>query len=118
MRLGIDLDGVVANFNAGWMARYNAAYGTELRPEMVKQWNGMLGLTRFDTMQEFWGWAEGGDGPSIFRDLPTFSRCRPRVAAIGTTPHDRDSHHKTQMGGTRHVLRGSRRSTCQHAKCT
>ena len=82
MRLGIDLDGVVANFNAGWMARYNAAYGTELRPEMVKQWNGMLGLTRFDTMQEFWGWAEGGDGPSIFRDLPTFPDAVPALQRL------------------------------------
>jgi len=33
MRLGIDLDGVVANFNAGWMRRYNDEYGTDLKPE-------------------------------------------------------------------------------------
>ena len=28
MRLGIDLDGVVANFTKGWMDFYNLQYGT------------------------------------------------------------------------------------------
>ena len=30
MRLGIDLDGVVADFNAGWMDRYNEDFDAEL----------------------------------------------------------------------------------------
>jgi len=56
MRLGIDLDGVVANFNAGWMRRYNAEYGTDLKPEMVHSWDAFVPLTRFDTNAEFWEW--------------------------------------------------------------
>ncbi len=72
MRLGIDLDGVIANFNAGWMRRYNEEFGAELHPDLVTTWDGLFRLTHFGSMREFWHWARGGDGPSIFRDLDTF----------------------------------------------
>jgi len=72
MRLGIDLDGVVANFTLGWMTRYNAETGASLRPEEVSTWGAMIPLTRFQTMGEFWRWAHNGPGPSIFRNLPTY----------------------------------------------
>jgi 5'(3')-deoxyribonucleotidase len=70
MRLGIDLDGVVADFNAGWMARYNDEFGTDLVPEMVQSWDGFIGLTEFDSNTEFWTWARNDDGPGLFRNLP------------------------------------------------
>ena len=35
LRLGIDLDGVVADFNGGWMRRYNVEHGTSLDPDHV-----------------------------------------------------------------------------------
>jgi len=72
LRLGIDLDGVVADFNAGWMSRYNADYGTSLTPEMVTSWNAMIPLTGFADVDEFWDWAEGGPDPRLFRNLPLY----------------------------------------------
>ncbi len=87
MRLGIDLDGVVADFNSGWMRRYNEQFGTELDPSMVTTWNAMLGLTRFASMQEFWSWAHGSDGPSIFRDLPVFPDAVPALRRL-SVDHD------------------------------
>ncbi len=72
MRLGIDLDGVVADFNAGWMRRYNDEFGTSLVPEMVTEWDAMISLTRFETVSGFWKWARNDGGPSFFRHLPVF----------------------------------------------
>ena len=72
MRLGIDLDGVVADFNAGWMARYNEDFDAELTPEMVVTWDAFVDLTRFDSSSEFWKWARNGDGPGLFRELPVY----------------------------------------------
>lgn len=82
MRLGIDLDGVVADFNTGWMRRYNEQFGADLDPSMVTSWNAMLDLTRFESMQEFWRWAEGGPRPSIFRDLPAFPDAVPAMQRL------------------------------------
>ncbi|MBA2729510.1 MAG: hypothetical protein H0U48_02015 [Euzebyaceae bacterium] len=71
MRLGIDLDGVVADFNRGWMDRYNQHFAGELHPDQVLSWDGLVPITHFADMEEFWTWAQ--DGPaSIFRDLPCY----------------------------------------------
>jgi 5'(3')-deoxyribonucleotidase len=69
LRLGIDLDGVVADFNVGWMERYNRQFGTQLHHSQVVGWDGLHKLTHFESMDDFWAWAQL-DGASIFRDLP------------------------------------------------
>jgi 5'(3')-deoxyribonucleotidase len=69
LRLGIDLDGVIADFNAGWIGRYNRDFGAALHPDHVLGWDELHRLTGFVTMDEFWAWARG-DGRSVFRDLP------------------------------------------------
>ena len=72
MRLGIDLDGVVADFNLGWMTRYNADFNANLTPDMVEGWDAFVPLTKFESNLEFWEWARNDGGPGLFRDLPVF----------------------------------------------
>jgi 5'(3')-deoxyribonucleotidase len=73
LRLGIDLDGVVADFNAGWIDRYNAQFGSDLLPEHVDIWDAPTLLTHFTDMGEFWSWARtAGGGASIFRVLQPY----------------------------------------------
>jgi 5'(3')-deoxyribonucleotidase len=72
MRLGIDLDGVVADFNGGWTRFYNRQYGTELSAASVTSWNHIPDLTHFRHMGEFWQWAADLDGASLFRHLEAF----------------------------------------------
>ena len=57
LRLGIDLDGVVADFTTGWIDRYNAEFGDDLRPEEALTWGAPRELTHFASMTEFWQWA-------------------------------------------------------------
>jgi len=76
VRLGIDLDGVVADFNAGWMSRYNKENGTDLTPEMVTTWDAIPHLSRFSSMEEFWAWARNDDGAGLFRHLPVFPEAK------------------------------------------
>jgi 5'(3')-deoxyribonucleotidase len=73
LRLGIDLDGVVADFNSGWITRYNAEFGGELPLDAVQTWDGLHTLTHFRNNGEFWEWAAGHGGGSIFRHLDTYT---------------------------------------------
>ena len=72
MRLGIDLDGVVADFTTGWVSRYNHEFGSELTTDLVDSWNAMGDLTHFESMGAFWRWAARGDHGSVFRHLETY----------------------------------------------
>ncbi len=89
VRLGIDLDGVVADFNAGWMQRYNAAFSAELHPDQVQMWDGLHSLTHFEDMDGFWEWARGRDiGHSIFRHLEPYPDALPTLVALEREGHD------------------------------
>ncbi|MEM7284910.1 MAG: hypothetical protein AAF480_01030 [Actinomycetota bacterium] len=86
MRLGIDLDGVVAQFNRGWMTRHAEEFGTSLDPSMVVEWNSLHELGGFPHMDAFWRWFRNGDGPSGFRHLepyPTAIESLHRLASAG-----------------------------------
>jgi 5'(3')-deoxyribonucleotidase len=89
MRLGIDLDGVVADFNAGWMRVHAAEFGTSLDPEMVTSWSAPAALGGFGTMSEFWRWARGNDTrPSIFRHLDVYDGALDSLHALARKGHE------------------------------
>jgi hypothetical protein len=89
MRLGIDLDGVVCDFNAGWMRLHMAEFGSKLEPEMVDSWDNLHLLGGFADMPAFWKWARANeDRPSIFRHL------EPYPDAIETLCAMRDHGHR------------------------
>ena len=72
MRLGIDLDGVVANFTKGWMDFYNREFGTDLAVSDSQRWNDLVDLTHFATIGEFWRWSSDLEGRSVFWHLEPF----------------------------------------------
>jgi 5'(3')-deoxyribonucleotidase len=88
VRLGIDLDGVVADFNAGWMQRYNEAFGTELEPSMVQFWDGLFSLTHFRDMDGFWEWARTHGSHSFFRHLEPYPDALPTLGELEAEGHD------------------------------
>ena len=82
IRVGVDMDGVLADFNTGWMQRYNDEFGTRLEAAMVQQWDGLHKLTHFGSMAEFWAWAQG-EGRSTFRDAPPLPGAIEAIKRIG-----------------------------------
>jgi 5'(3')-deoxyribonucleotidase len=88
LRLGIDLDGVVADFNRGWTSAYNLAFDATLAPEMVVSWNSPLALTHFTDMDAFWSWAQDHGGHSVFRYLEAYPGATETLRALNGEGHD------------------------------
>ncbi len=71
--MGVDLDGVVADFNKGWIRRYNRDFGTDIADDAVEEWDAPVDLTHFAHMDAFWEWAQTcGEGASLFRWLEPY----------------------------------------------
>ncbi len=88
LRLAIDLDGVVADFNGGWMARYNEAFGADLSPDLVQFWDGLYELTHFADMRAFWRWARDHGSHSVFRHLEPYPDALPSLRRLFESGHD------------------------------
>ena len=88
LRLGIDLDGVVADFNRGWTTAYNDAFGADLAPEMVVSWDSPLELTHFLDMDAFWEWARDHGGKSVFRYLEPYPDAIETLRDLNRDGHD------------------------------
>ncbi len=82
MRLGIDLDGVVADFNTGWIDRYNEQFGSGVSLDQVDRWDVIPSLTHFRHMGEFWHWAADLDGASLFRHLEPYPEAIPALQRL------------------------------------
>lgn len=87
LRLGIDLDGVVADFTRGWMGFYNPEFGTSLQVEDSVSWNGLIDLTHFKDMGEFWKWSSDLDGRSLFWHLETFPGAVEALESLDAAGH-------------------------------
>jgi len=72
MRIGIDLDGVVADFTKGWTTYYNQEFGKTINKEDEVSWGLSKPLTHFDKEEDFWEWARNINGSTIFRNLDTY----------------------------------------------
>lgn len=87
MRLGIDLDGVVANFTKGWMEFYNRDFGTDLVVDDSRRWNDLVDLTHFSNISEFWRWSSDLDGRSVFWHLEPFPGAVEALHALAVEGH-------------------------------
>jgi len=88
MRLGIDLDGVVANFNGGWITLYNEEFGTDIPVDAVDAWGSPPKLTHFAHMGEFWKWSSNIKGRSLFWHLDPFPDALPTLHDLDRAGHD------------------------------
>lgn len=92
LRLGIDLDGVVADFNHGWIWRYNRDFPGHLErdlvPEDVIAWDAPVALSHFEDMDEFWKWAETcAEGRSLFHGLDPYPGALAALDGLSNSGH-------------------------------
>lgn len=71
--LGLDLDGVVVDFERMWMTKWNAEHGTSFTPGMVDRWDWRQGNADMNG-ESFWKWARkvrlwSGDVPTYPGEL-------------------------------------------------
>lgn len=88
MRIGLDLDGVVANFTAGWMRFYNEQFGTSLQVADSTDWGDLVNLTHFGDIDEFWKWSSDLDGHSVFWHLDPFPGAVEAVQDLADAGHE------------------------------
>ncbi|MEM9611327.1 MAG: hypothetical protein AAGA59_00160 [Actinomycetota bacterium] len=87
MRLGIDLDGVVAQFNKGWMERHAREFGSSLDPSMMQEWDILHVLGDFASQDAFWDWFRNGDEPSTFRHLEPYPHAMETIHRLAEAGH-------------------------------
>lgn len=89
MRLGIDLDGVVADFTAGWIDLHRREFGSDLVPDGVTMWDGLHEFAGFASMEEFWDWARpNATRRSVFRHLRPLPQSLETIRALAGVGHD------------------------------
>lgn len=84
------MDGVICDFNAGWMARHRDDFGSDLASSAATvKWDNLHTLCGFADMDAFWRWAQGTDDrPSVFRHLEPFPDAIETLGALAGEGHD------------------------------
>lgn len=66
MKIGIDIDGVLADFTGHWPALYKLWFGRDVDQRIVDSWNGIAQV--FGDEDLFWRWVDSV--PNFWRDMP------------------------------------------------
>ena len=88
MRIGVDLDGVVANFTKGWTKYYEEEFGKKILEVDIQSWGLSEPLTHFKEDLDFWKWAKDINGSSIFRNLEVYENSVETLNELSKSGHD------------------------------
>ena len=88
MRIGVDLDGVVADFTDGWTSQYEKDFGKKISENDITEWGLAKPLTHFEEEVDFWNWAKDIDGASIFRNLKTYNNAIEVLVDLSLKGHE------------------------------
>ncbi len=88
MRIGVDLDGVVANFTKGWTKYYEEEFGKKILEDDITSWGLSKPLTHFKEDVDFWKWAKDINGSSIFRNLEVYDGSVETLNELSKSGHE------------------------------
>ena len=88
MRIGVDLDGVVADFTDGWTSQYEKDFGKKINESDITKWGLAKPLTHFEKELDFWDWAKDINGSSIFRNLKTYNNAIQVLVELSMQGHE------------------------------
>ena len=88
MRIGVDLDGVVANFTKGWTKYYEEEFGKKILEDDIQSWGLSEPLTHFKEDLDFWKCAKDINGSSIFRNLEVYENSVETLNELSKSGHD------------------------------
>lgn len=86
MRLGVDSDGVLADFDKSLIDGYNEAFGTDLKYKQITHWDAFEELTGW-THKQWWDWVVK-DHPRIFLDAPPLPGALAGMQALRARGHE------------------------------
>ena len=61
-RIGVDIDGVIIDFDRHWVNKHNSSRRPKLDYEMPQKWNELHTLAGFDSPSDFWHWYKRDGG--------------------------------------------------------
>lgn len=67
MLIGLDIDGVLVDFQGGWLRTYNRWFDRDLRIEDATEWGSLVDLTHFQDEGAFFDWVK--DVPGFWAGL-------------------------------------------------
>lgn len=85
MRIGLDCDGVLADFHAGWIAQYNEWFNARLELEQ-ESWSNFVEETHFSTEADFWAWVDRV--PDFWVNMPTIGGAMGGVLELQKAGHE------------------------------
>jgi len=88
MRIGVDLDGVVANFTKDWTKYYEEEFGKKILEDDITSWGLSEPLTHFKEDVDFWKWAKDINGSSIFRNLEVYEDSVETLNELSKSGHE------------------------------
>lgn len=86
MRLGIDADGVLADFDKSMVDGYNEQFGASLEYKEITHWDAFESLTGW-THQQWWDWVVR-DHPRVFLDAPPLPGAIDAVRKLQARGHE------------------------------
>lgn len=87
MKIGLDCDGVLADFAVGWRQQYNSWFNAQLGLDYPNEgWNSIVTDTHFAQESDFWSWADRV--PDFWVNVPPISGAMGGVLELLKAKHD------------------------------